>query len=78
MLLKMITIVKQINKLASNHIKSNCQQKAMVETENRTRKQQNEIAAYGGEFESYLISALNDSLLKKSKFVLFAHFSPLD
>ena len=40
----------------------------MVETENRTRKVQNDMAAYGGEFESYLISALNDSLLKKSKF----------
>ena len=39
----------------------------MVETENRTRKVQNDMAAYGGEFESYLISALNDSLLKKSK-----------
>ena len=40
----------------------------MVETDNRARKVQNDMAAYGGEFESYLISALNDSLLKKSKF----------
>ena len=40
----------------------------MVDTENRARKAQNDMAAYGGEFESYLISALNDSLLKKSKF----------
>ena len=42
----------------------------MVETEKRTNshytKEQN-LAAYGGEFESYLISALNDSLIKKSK-----------
>ena len=39
----------------------------MVETENRTKSKTNEMASYGGEFESYLISALNDSLLKKSK-----------
>ena len=39
----------------------------MVETENRTKSKNNEMASYGGEFESYLISALNDSLLKKSK-----------
>ena len=45
----------------------------MVETEKRTNshytKEQN-LAAYGGEFESYLISALNDSLIKKSKYQL--------
>ena len=45
----------------------------MVETETRTKshaKEQN-LAAYGGEFESYLISALNDSLIKKSKSYVF-------
>ena len=41
----------------------------MVETENRTRTKHSEMAAYGGEFESYLVSALNDSLIKKSKSV---------
>ena len=41
----------------------------MVEAENRTTKTNKEqnLASYGGEFESYLISALNDSLIKKSK-----------
>ena len=41
----------------------------MVEAENNRSKSKKEsnIASYGGEFESYLISALNDSLIKKSR-----------
>jgi len=39
----------------------------MVDTENRARKVQNDMAAYGGEFESYIVSALNESLLKKNQ-----------
>ena len=42
----------------------------MVDTsDNRmqSKKTNENIASYGGEFESYLVSALNDSLIKKSK-----------
>ena len=63
----MITLLNKLINWLQTIIKRYPQLKAMVETENRTRKVQNDMAAYGGEFESYLISALNDSLLKKSK-----------